>query len=46
MTTKEILDRIFKDPRTKYELTEFENLSTPIYDILNIYPNIKYLSQY
>ena len=38
MDTKEILDRIFKDPATRYELTEFENLGKPIHDILTIYP--------
>ncbi|EMG37151.1 type I restriction-modification system methyltransferase subunit [Desulfocurvibacter africanus PCS] len=38
MTTKEIIDRIFKDPSTVYELTEFENLGKPIHDILSIYP--------
>lgn len=38
MTTKDIIDRIFKDPSTKYELTEFENLGKPIHDILTIYP--------
>jgi type I restriction enzyme M protein len=38
MITKEIIDQIFKDPRTKYELTEFENLGKPIHDILSIYP--------
>lgn len=38
MTTKEIIDCIFKDPSTKYELTEFENLGKPIHDILAIYP--------
>lgn len=38
MTTKDIIDRIFKDPNTKYELTEFENLGKPIHDILTIYP--------
>ena len=38
MNTKEIIDRIFKDPTTKYELTEFENLGKPIHDILSIYP--------
>ena len=37
-STKEIIDRIFKDPSTKYELTEFENLGKPIHDILAIYP--------
>ena len=38
MNTKEIIDRIFKAPSTKYELTEFENLGRPIHDILTIYP--------
>ena len=38
LSTKEIIDRIFKDPNTKYELTEFENLGKPIHDILSIYP--------
>ena len=38
MNTKEIIDRIFKDPATKYELTEFENLGKAIHDILTIYP--------
>jgi len=37
-STKEIIDRIFKDPATKYELTEFENLGKAIHDILAIYP--------
>ncbi|MGA9425320.1 MAG: N-6 DNA methylase, partial [Terracidiphilus sp.] len=38
MTTKEIIDRIFKEPGIKFELTEFENLGKPIHDILTIYP--------
>ena len=38
MNTKEIIDHIFKDPATKYELTEFENLGKPIHDILSVYP--------
>ena len=37
MNTKEILDKIFKDPKTIYELTEFENMGKPIEEILNIY---------
>lgn len=37
MTTKVIIDRIFKDPATQYELTEFENLGKPIDAILNIF---------
>ncbi len=36
--TKEIIDRIFKEPGIKYELTEFESLGKPIHDILTIYP--------
>lgn len=35
--TKEIIDRIFKAPDIKYELTEFEVLDKPIHDILHIY---------
>lgn len=38
MNIKEIIDRIFKDPGTNYELTEFENLGKPMHDILSIYP--------
>jgi type I restriction enzyme M protein len=37
MTTKEVIERIFKEPGIKYELTEFENLGKPIYEILTIY---------
>jgi type I restriction enzyme M protein len=40
MKTKEIIDRIFKDPSTLYELTEFETLGKPIHEIVNIYPKI------
>lgn len=38
MNTREILDKIFKDPKTTYELTEFDNLGSPIGKIINIYP--------
>ena len=38
MNTKELIDRIFKEPGVKFELTEFENLGKPIHDIINIYP--------
>lgn len=38
LTTREILDRIFKDPSTKYELTEFEALGKPVHEIITIYP--------
>lgn len=35
-TTREIVDRIFKEPGIKYELTEFETLGKPIHEILDI----------
>jgi type I restriction enzyme M protein len=35
-TTREIIDRIFKEPGIKYELTEFETLGKPIHAILDI----------
>ncbi|WP_318491482.1 restriction endonuclease subunit M [Photobacterium leiognathi] len=38
MNTKEIMDKIFKDPTTKYELTEFDNLGKPLHQIIDIYP--------
>ena len=40
ISTKEIIDRIFKDPATAYELTEFENLGKPIHEILSICPRV------
>ena len=38
MNTKEILDKIFKDPKTRYELTEFEMLGKSIHELIEIYP--------
>jgi type I restriction enzyme M protein len=38
LDTKEIIDRIFKDPATKYQLTEFDSLGKPFDKILSIYP--------
>lgn len=38
MNTKEIIDRVFKDPKTSYELTEFDVLGKPIHEIVNIFP--------
>ena len=38
MDIKEIIDKIFKDPKTKYELSEFEALGKPIDQIIEIYP--------
>ena len=35
--TRELIDRIFKEPGIKSELTEFETLGKPIHDILDIY---------
>lgn len=40
MNTKEIIERIFKDPSTQYELTEFGNLGKPIHELINIYPRV------
>jgi type I restriction enzyme M protein len=40
MNTKELIDRIFKEPGVKFELTEFENLGKPIHDIITIYPKV------
>jgi len=36
--TREIIDRVFKEPGIKYELTEFESLGKPIHEILTVYP--------
>jgi hypothetical protein len=36
--TKDLIDRIFKEPGIKYELSEFETLGKPIHEILTIYP--------
>jgi len=36
--TREIIDRIFKEPGIKCELTEFEMLAKPFHEILSIYP--------
>src|SRR5579863_6719499 len=38
MNTREVIDRIFREPGIKFELTEFENLGKPIHEILSIYP--------
>jgi len=40
MTTKEIIERIFKDPTNKYELTEFQDLGKPIEEIISIYSKV------
>ena len=37
MNTKEVINKIFKDPSVKYDLSEFENLDKPIEQALNIY---------
>ena len=36
MNTKEVIDRIFKAPGVKFELSEFDNLGKPIDEILDI----------
>ena len=38
MDTREVIDRIFKEPGIKYELREFESLGKPIHEILTVYP--------
>src|SRR5262245_37670525 len=38
MNTKEILERIFKEPGVKYGLTTFDDLGKPIHEIISIYP--------
>jgi type I restriction enzyme M protein len=40
LNTKEVIDRIFKEPGVKFELTEFENLGKPIHEILSIFPKV------
>jgi type I restriction enzyme M protein len=37
MTTQQVIDKIFKDPTVKYELSEFEGLGTHMHDMINIY---------
>ena len=36
MTHSEVIDKIFKDPGVKYELSEFEGLGKPIHEMLDI----------
>ena len=38
MNTTELIDKIFKDPKTKYELSEFDTLGKALHDIIGIYP--------
>lgn len=37
MNTRELIDKIFKDPKTKYELSEFDSLGKPLNEIIHIY---------
>jgi type I restriction enzyme M protein len=37
MNTHQVIDKIFKDPTVKFDLTEFEGLGKPIHEMLNIY---------
>lgn len=37
MNTQQVIDKIFKDPAVKYELSEFEGLGKPIHEMINIY---------
>jgi len=36
MNISELIDKIFKDPKTKYELSEFDSLGKAADEILNI----------
>jgi type I restriction enzyme M protein len=38
LTTRQVLDLIFKDPQTRYSLSDFANLGKPVHEIINIYP--------
>lgn len=38
--TKELIDRIFKEPGIKFELTEFDNLGKPVHDIISVYARV------
>jgi len=40
MNTKELIDRIFKEPGVKFELSEFDNLGKPIHQLIDIYPKV------
>lgn len=40
MDTREIIDKIFKDPKTIYELSEFDTFRKPVHELIEIYPKI------
>lgn len=40
LNIKELTDRIFKEPGTRYELSAFQDLGNPIHAILSIYPKV------
>lgn len=40
LSTKEVILAIFKDPKSKYQLTEFDSLNKPTWEILSIYPKV------
>lgn len=40
IATKELIERIFKEPGITFELAEFESLGKPIHEILTIYPKV------
>ena len=37
MDTKQVIERVFKEPGVKFELTEFADLGKPVHEILSIY---------
>lgn len=38
LTTEQVLDLIFKDPKVRHGLTEFADLVSPVHELLSIYP--------
>jgi len=44
MNTKELIDKIFKDPKTKYELSEFLGLGKEIHEMIELFSRWKFLS--
>lgn len=36
MNTQQVLDKIFKDPNVKYELSEFEGMGKPIHEMIQV----------
>jgi type I restriction enzyme M protein len=41
MTTHLVIDKIFKDPAVKYDLSEFVGFGIPIHKMININSKVK-----